>query len=280
MDQNDEHQIKLRELQLCELDLIHVFVDICEQENLMYYMIGGTMLGAVRHKGYIPWDDDADFGMPRPDYEKFVQVADKHLSNGICLSKMGDQNWECGEKPYQIRLINTRVSFKRSGSQKPFTTNAWIDIFPLDGMPNHSFFNRIYHTKILFLIKLYNLARFDTYVKLSSNNRPFLIRIGVWICAHIPIQHIFSAQRQWNTLDRALRKYHYEDSKYLFNAIGAVYYRERFEKKVFGMNGFYQFEDRMLRGPEEYDFFLKQIYNDYKKLPPESERNRHGLEFL
>ena len=79
-----EKNLKIvRELQLTELELIRRFVHICEKENLTYFMLGGTMLGAVRHNGYIPWDDDADFGMPREDYERFLQVGGNYLPEYI-----------------------------------------------------------------------------------------------------------------------------------------------------------------------------------------------------
>ena len=70
----------IRRLQQVEAELIRLFVDICEKEHLRYYMLYGTMLGAVRHKGFIPWDDDVDFGMPRPDYERFLKIAHHYLS--------------------------------------------------------------------------------------------------------------------------------------------------------------------------------------------------------
>ena len=278
MEEKTVYKNELRRIQLCELELIHLFVEICEKEHLMYYMIGGTMLGAIRHKGYIPWDDDADFGMPRPDYETFIRVAGKYMPDEMKVSMIGDDEWEKGDKPYQLRLINMQAKFKRNGSQNSFTTNAWIDIFPMDGMPNQPILNRIFHTKILFLIKLYNLSRFDTYVKLSNKHRPLWIQAGVWLCSHVPLQRFFSVEKQWRVLDKALKKQSYDNSDYMFNAIGAVYYRERFKKTSFGKENFYQFEDLLLRGPEAYDAYLTQIYGDYMTPPPESERNKHGLE--
>ena len=72
MENREANHSELRVLQMAELDLMKLFVRICEKHKLRYYMIGGTMLGAVRHKGFIPWDDDMDVGMPRPDYERFL----------------------------------------------------------------------------------------------------------------------------------------------------------------------------------------------------------------
>lgn len=270
----------IRRVQQAELDLMKLFVNICDQEHLMYYMIGGTMLGAVRHEGFIPWDDDVDFGMPRLDYEKFMDLAEKYLPTGIKLSKVGDPEWESGDKPYQIRLIDTKVQFRKSSAICSVVLNAWVDIFPLDSMPNGRFSNRLYHTKILFLVKLYNLSRFDEGVRAQDPHRNILMKTAVWICSHVPVYRLLSVNKRWTALDKALRKNPFTDSKYLFNAIGGALYRERFEKDVFGENGFYQFEDIIVRGTEKYDFFLKQLYGDYMTPPPKSERNQHRLEFI
>lgn len=72
---NKEDNSELRKLQLVELEILKFFSQFCEENNLRYYMIGGTMLGAIRHKEFIPWDDDIDIGMPRPDYEKFIELV-------------------------------------------------------------------------------------------------------------------------------------------------------------------------------------------------------------
>ena len=79
MAYNQKDNSQLRQLQLYELNLLKTFADICEKNNLRYYMIGGTILGAVRHKGFIPWDDDIDIGMPREDYIRFLEIAQKSL---------------------------------------------------------------------------------------------------------------------------------------------------------------------------------------------------------
>lgn len=71
---NDDVQKNLRKLQLAELNIIKLFMEICRKENLRYFMIGGTMLGAIRHKGFIPWDDDVDIGMPREDYDRLFEL--------------------------------------------------------------------------------------------------------------------------------------------------------------------------------------------------------------
>ena len=80
---NKEDNSELRKLQLTILDLIKMFAEICEKHHLRYFMVGGTMLGAARHQGFIPWDDDVDMGMPRPDYEKFIKIVNDELPEGF-----------------------------------------------------------------------------------------------------------------------------------------------------------------------------------------------------
>lgn len=268
---------KLRKLQLEELELIKTFVLICEKEHLMYYMLGGTMLGAIRHKGYIPWDDDADFGMPRPDYEHFLAVANKYLPDGFALSTIDSVP---GHIYYIARLVNTKVKIKISGVAQQREDSVWIDIFPLDGFPTNGLLRKIHKAKLLLLRKMYRLSVFDREVLLKIKHRTWYNHLGVAFCRHVPIQKLFSQRWCWKALDSALKKYPYEKSKELLNLTGAYQFKELFDKQVFGEGAFYDFEGMRLKGPVEYDFYLKQLYGDYMKPPSVDERNKHQSELL
>ena len=129
-NRDDNHE--LRQLQLVELDIMALFRSICEKHHLRYFMVGGTMLGAIRHKGFIPWDDDMDVGLPRTDYEKFIQIAPAELPEGydfLNYKLQSDYN------RYFSRLVDTRVSVYNASNSKTIIEHAWLDIFPLDGMP-------------------------------------------------------------------------------------------------------------------------------------------------
>ena len=124
------NESQMKRIKDIELDMLKVFVSICDQLGLKYYLIGGTLLGAVRHKGFIPWDDDIDVGMPREDYEVFVEKAGKLLPDYIFL-----QNYRTDENmifPFtKLRNINTTYIETRTKYSK-MNQGVWMDIFPLD----------------------------------------------------------------------------------------------------------------------------------------------------
>ena len=112
------------------LSILKEFINICEENNLTYYALGGTLLGAVRHKGFIPWDDDIDIGMPREDYEKFKKVAPNSLPNNYKFLSEDTANYK---KAFSvIRDDSTKIIMNYS--KEELVESLWIDIFPLDGM--------------------------------------------------------------------------------------------------------------------------------------------------
>ena len=113
-----------------DLDIVKEVVAICEKHGFTYFMLGGTMLGAVRHKGFIPWDDDIDLGIPRIDYEAFLKVAPKELSSHL---KVVNYRTDPDYHYYITRILDTetKVEEKRIGNENRYT-NASIDIFPID----------------------------------------------------------------------------------------------------------------------------------------------------
>ena len=130
----------LRKLQLAELEVLKEVVRICDKYKITYYISGGTYLGAVRHKGFIPWDDDVDIAMPREDYEIFLQLAEQELNSKYKLvTYKKDDNYLY--YPSKIETDEMKVINHSVNNEKNF--NAWIDIFPLDGMPNNFIRNKI-----------------------------------------------------------------------------------------------------------------------------------------
>ena len=123
----------LRDLQLCELEIVRDVVDICQRHGLQLYMIGGTFLGAVRHRGFIPWDDDVDLCFRRSDYEKFLELAPRELKEGYVL-----RHYEKDPSMpyYPAQVVDPSFEILDVSAQIPKTRSAWIDLFPIDGMPD------------------------------------------------------------------------------------------------------------------------------------------------
>lgn len=272
-----QRQSKLRELQMAELEIVKLFTQICEAENLKYYILNGTMLGAVRHKGFVPWDDDIDIGMPRQDYEKFLRVAKAHFSSDCYSVRHFRQTPE--HVDYFAKLTSSAFQIKVTRMKTERRENAWIDIHPLDGMPNNALLNRLYQLKILAVRKIYSIAIFDQGVALYGVKRSWYNRLAIMICKRVPLQKLISKRAAWNLYDRTISRYSCEGSDYIVNASGAYKFKEMFRKEVFGEGKLYDFEGMKLCGPADYDFYLKQIYGDYMTPPPRkrTKPSRHGV---
>lgn len=258
----------VRELQLIQIEIIKLFVSICEKERLTYYMSAGTMLGAVRHKGYIPWDDDADFMMPREDYEKFLQVAPKYMHGYYSIEHFYQNNQfsNC-----TARITTSEKKLYITSGIKPHTENVWIDILPLDGMPNKKICRLIHKGRLLFARAMFRFSSFDELTQVNKN-RPWYEKILIEFAKRFPIQKILSYPKRWKAMDKALKKYSPKTSVLWVCFFGGYKFKEMFPKTVFGKGTLYDFEGMKLRGVDDYDTYLKGIYGDYMQLPPEKKR--------
>lgn len=268
----------LRQLQLKELELLKLFQKICADNNISYFALGGTLLGAIRHKGFIPWDDDIDVGIPRPDYERLCKI----LEQGTLGEKIKFRSFKNTESyiRYFGRLEDESMKIVRHDNIKVEEAFAWIDLFPLDAMPNNAVLRKIKVFQVLVLRALYRFSCFDTLVNVNKKGRPLHERILVWIGLHTPVQKLFNTKKCLGKLEKALTSTDYEKSNYLVNAMGAYKFREMFHKKYYDEGKMYPFEDTEIRGPVDYDFVCTQLYGDYMTPPKMDDRNHHGLQAI
>lgn len=255
-----------------DMEIVKNVIDICEKNNLEYFMLGGTMLGAIRHKGFIPWDDDIDLGLPRKDYDKFLEIAPEQLANNL---KMVNYKTDSNYHYYITRIldIDTKVIEERIGSEDEKYTNASIDIFPLDGTPNNDILRKIYFFRVLYHRALMSLCYKDSIDKKRKRSKKE--KILLWVMMRLPIEKITTAYKQKEKIDKLLKKQDFYNSKYVGNIMGAYRTKEIVPKEFYGNGKMYQFEDIKMNGLELYDEYLKYTYGDYMKLPPEDKRKTH-----
>lgn len=262
----------IRTLQLEELEMMKIVKYICEKENLTYFMIGGTLLGSIRHKGFIPWDDDVDLAMPREDYEKFLNIASKYLPKNMFI-----QNFRTDKKYryYITRLLNKNILVEEKrfiGSDTP-QAYASVDIFPIDGSPNVNIFRKIYYMRVMIRRFLISLCYRDTIDK--ERKRSKVEKILLNILVKIPFERLLNQNKIKEDLDKLLKKYKMNTSIYCGTIMGAYRVKEMVPKDMFGKPKQYKFEDEYFCGPELVDEYLKHMYGDYMKLPPKEQQKTH-----
>lgn len=253
------------------LDLLIFFTDFCDKNNLHYLAIGGTALGAIRHNGFIPWDDDLDLGMPRPDYERFKLLFGKRIDNYIL-----EYPQNCDEDyvvPY-MKLFDSSTTVIESG-KKNIKRGVWIDIFPYDGVGTEK-------KKCKRIIKpIYYKHMFIASCVYGENpNRAFwknmVTRVsGALFASRLNIKKLLVS------LDENCKKYSFDDSQYctLFYAYDPV--KNLYDKKMIMNCQLYPFETTMIKAPVAYDEFLSLTYGDWRQLPDMDNRESgHSIVFV
>lgn len=190
-------QSDIRYLHEADLAIAKEVVSICEKYGLRYYMLGGTMLGAIRHKGFIPWDDDMDLGMPRKDYERFLEVAPKELPSMMkIINYKTDKDYHyyiTRIQDLETKVVETR--YEHEGGE----TCASIDLFPLNGSPNNFLLRKIFYFRVMAhraMMALHYKSGID-----PDRKRGIWERLAISLLTMLPTEKMFDAYRQKQKID-------------------------------------------------------------------------------
>ncbi len=252
------------EIKKIEWDLLCQFADYCDQKGIRYYLGGGTLLGAIRHKGFIPWDDDIDIGMPRPDYNKFL--SENEREHAFCIGSIW--NWSANI-PF-IKLFDTSTIIKQKYSKCYHTGHLWIDIFPLDGLPN-SKISLFLHYKISRLMRKMLTLSESNFTEGTSR-----IKIIGKIMLY-PVAKLIGAPRWAIWLDRFSQRIKFENSYYIGGLVWGYGPQERMVKAKFLPYIDVSFEGRKFHAPKCWHIYLKNLYGNYMKYPPKNKRLNHSM---
>lgn len=256
---------QLRELQLKELELLDVFKSFCEEHNLTFYFCGGCCIGALRHKGFVPWDDDIDIFMPRDDYEKLYDLWTQYGDNEKYPLLRTTKEFFSGN-------IFTTIVDSSTTWIKPDFVNLDIplgvpmDIFPLDGCPSGKFARRIQIVHAL-LFSLYNAQ------VIPRNHGGLIAAASRFMLAIVPKKLRY---RLWRYHEKAMTKYSFKESEYITElTAGPHYMRNIYPKSAFTGVAYKEFEGRQMPLPGGYDKYLKIAFGDYMEMPPRDKQKPH-----
>lgn len=268
----------LNETQSYIMHVLSSLIAILDELKVPYYLQGGTMLGSVRHRGFIPWDDDVDLGIPRESYERLLKEIPGKLPANLELRTYWD---ETDHHYYFARIVDTRYQIRRMGSLEERLENIWVDLFPLDGMPNGKILRQWHKLRLTFVRLKYHLSCFEK-VNIKRPGRPLIERIIIRFAMLTRVGKWFNTRKQLDKMDSLLKKFPPEQSEWLVNFMGQTSYRfnELFPKEIYGEGKLYPFENMLLVGPEHYDEYLKSLYGDYMVPPEEKDRNAHVSELV
>ncbi len=268
IDANDQYNVASKQRIL--LSMMVDFHDFCTKMGIAYTIIGGTLLGAIREKGFIPWDDDIDIVMPREDYNGFVQYM---LENADILTPLKlFTHKTCSDYPYMIGRVSNDDYYLDVENEKSYGMGVFIDVYPMDGVGE---------TEKQMVSRKKRAARYSSLCYLATRKKCIKENTKKKVRRVVkPFAFLFAkmiGKRYFmNKLDQMSRELNYDESTY----VGCLVWGSDGPKGVFPLSWMephkkLRFEDAEFRVPKEYDRILSRLYSNYMALPPKEDQIPH-----
>jgi lipopolysaccharide cholinephosphotransferase len=262
------------EIKKHELDILLELQRVCDAHGIKFYLAYGTLLGAVRHGGFIPWDDDVDVIMSRPDYNRLIQICHE----GQAFHK--PYQMICGDDgslylPYmKITDTSTKVSEEYLNDQADQC--LWVDVFPMDGITSDG--EEI--EKILKKGRIYRRLLFWNFVRLDYKGTSLPRRIAKIL--GVGIAKLVGAERCKRKILDLAKRTPYDQAEYVLDVVADEHrcmavHGKAIPKSMYEESMVISFEGYSFYAMKDYDYYLKFYYGDYMKLPPEKERIGHEM---
>lgn len=244
-----------RDLQLKILEMIKDIDKICREYNIEYYLAYGSCLGAVRHKGFIPWDDDLDITLKYEEYERFIQICKEKLDKSKYFVQTLDTDSNYYLSFAKIRNINTTL-IEEANKNIDIINGVYVDIFPLVGYPNGKFKQKIFNINRAFTLS----------ANINVINNKFLS--GIFKA----ILKVFGKKRIIKFCTKQCVKYPCNSCRQLISVFdGDGVQVNLTSNEILGKPKYVKFEDTMLPIPADYDTYLTTVYGDYMKMPSQDQ---------
>lgn len=252
--------INVEELKTIQLEILQTTAEFCDQNKITYFLAYGTLIGAIRHHGYIPWDDDIDIAMPRPDYDRFIKLFNEQKSHIKVIAMENDIHYGFSfAKVHDTRTIMNETQYK----QDHF--GVYIDIFPIDCV------------KSILQVKKLRMANKCLHTKKANYSQRKLFKKLINTFGKILLLP-FTTHTILKFIDYMARKYPFGSTPYAGGICDSVVG----EKAIVDVNVFkgtlsHEFEGKQYKIPIGYDNWLRSIYGDYMQLPPLEKRRTHHV---
>lgn len=257
-------EIGLNELKQVQLDVLQAIHNYCRSNSIVYSLACGSALGAVRHHGYIPWDDDIDIYLLRPDYERLIK---SYPNEGVyrIISMGNDKDWD---KPFAKAYDSRTVFYEKANCGK--TIGVGIDVYPIDIVPETEDDWKTFDKKRRRLQRILSIKQIQYDSNRSFLKNCYLLSGKILL---LPFSRRFIAKY----INNYIQKYNARGGQWVFECAQGMIQKNRFHKSVFEATAPMKFEDREFMLFENYDEYLSNGYGDYMKLPPVEKQVAHHV---
>lgn len=256
-------EISLSEIRKIQCSILEQVVAYCERKGLRYYLCGGSLLGAVRHQGFIPWDDDIDLMMPRKDYMRFIQNF--QAANLEVFSYLNHQQYIL---PF-TKVADTGTVLHENGLQN-LDIGVNIDIFPLDGFPFVKEKAVKHARKVFFYRNLIALKRIEPRPGRKAYKEA-LSKVVQAVLSPISGKYLV------NRLTKLAMRYPFDTSSWVGNVVWGYAQKEICSRKAYNEEVTLPFEGKQYKAPAGHHEYLSNLFGDYMQLPPEKDRVNHQI---